>query len=258
MNKSMEFDKDEFPEGGFGWFVVLASWCGMACTFGMVKSFGVYQSCYQTELYSGEKTFKIIIIGSLQPASQRLHRSLFDPAHYVTFLNAASLFGRILRGFLADVFGRLNVLIPFMLLSGILPSTLWLNSSSSDIIFLIFDVTWGFSSEVVISIFPALVPQLFGVEKNQNRMGLLFTFAEIGALFGQIICGAYLPLAGCVEQYITNFKENRNIYWRTILGGWWIIMLTQTFDLNEFPSNLVVLLLFTKTEHQSMIVSAAV
>ncbi|KAG7884786.1 hypothetical protein KL906_005436 [Ogataea polymorpha] len=398
MKKSMEFDEDEFPEGGFGWFVVLASWCGMACTFGMVNSFGVYQSFYQTELYSGEKTFKINIIGSLQPAcmyffctatvylhhyfgvqltvalgafiqvfslmmmsitnsiwqlfltqgvlfgfgsgiiyfsaltipmhwfkrkkafaigiassgssiggviwpiavrrlisevgvnwtnrilgfiyipvavilllflrprlpvklqetdyflslyrfrfyydltilksrkylillfafiisqmalfpglfltdlygqrlAHKLHRSLFDPAYYVTLLNAASLFGRILPGFLADVFGRLNVLIPFMLLSGILPLSLWLNSSSSDIVFLIFDVTWGFSSGVVISLFPTLVPQLFGIEKNQSRMGILFTLAGIGALFGPIICGAFLPLAGSVEQYITDFKR---------------------------------------------------
>ncbi|KAG7794202.1 hypothetical protein KL929_005135 [Ogataea haglerorum] len=397
MKQSMEFDEEEFPEGGFGWYVVLASWCGMACTFGMVNSFGVYQSFYQTELYSGEKAFKINVIGSLQPAcmyffctatvylhhyfgvrltvalgaliqlislmmmsitnkiwqlfltqgvlfgfgsgmiyfsaltipmhwfkkkkafgigiassgssiggviwpiavrrlisavgfnwtnrilgfiyipisaililflkprlpiklqktensvsfyrprfyrdlkllksrtylillfafiisqmalfpglflidlygqrlAQKLHRSFFDPAYYVTVLNAASLFGRILPGFLADMFGRLIVLIPFMLVSGVLPVFLWLNSNSSDVIFLIFDVTWGFSSGVVISLFPTVVPQLFGVEKNQKRMGILFTFGGIGALFGPMICGAFLPLAGDVERFFKDFK----------------------------------------------------
>lgn len=381
--KQFEYDAEEFPEGGFGWFVVLAEWLVMACSFGMVNSFGVYQTYYTTEAYPDESAFKISVIGALQPfciylfaiptvsmlhhwgsrvtvgigaliqifsfmmmslttdlwqlfitqgllfgmgggiiylsgmtvtmqwfkkkramamgivssgsslggvywpiavrrlinevgfdwtnriigfiyiplavimvlflksrlslkhkipegrkggsllmlnfsvlhnwkflfitfsnligmfalfpglfyvdlyankLAIKLDSTLFNPDYTLSILNAASLVGRILPGILADYLGRLNVLFPFLVLAGISPLAFWLTSSDSNALLLVHILLFGIGSGVFVSLFPTCVPQLFGVKENQSRMSLFFAIGGIGALFGPIIGGSFLPL----------------------------------------------------------------
>ncbi|ANZ76469.1 BA75_04346T0 [Komagataella pastoris] len=413
----IEFDQEEFPEGGFGWLVVIAGWCMMATTYGMVNSFGVYQTYYQTTLYPDQSAFKISVIGALQPfciylfaiptvtllhhldarvtiaigafiqifglmmmsltnniwqlfltqgllfgigsgivylsgltvvmqwfkrrralamgivssgsslggvywpiavkklisevdinwtnrilgfiyiplgvimvvflkprlslkvvhqnigvsdekiktqwlpfqfnvlkswrflllissftvtnfslfpglfyidlygqrLAEKLGKSLVDPDYLISILNAMSLLGRVIPGILADMFGRMNVLIPFLILAGVTPLVLWLPSNSNQLL-LSFVIIWGFASGVMVSLFPTLVPQLFGVKDSQSRLGLFLAIGGIGALFGPIICGTFIPLA-VDAQGIDGFDKVAIFVGVMMLGGTILLIL---------------------------------
>lgn len=396
-DNNFEHDVEEFPEGGFGWLVVLAEWLIMACTFGMVNSFGIYQTYYQTQAYPDETAFKISVIGALQPfciyifaiptvtmlhylgsrvtvgigaliqvfsfmmmslttdlwqlfitqgllfgmgggiiylsgmtvvmqwfkkrramamgivssgsslggvywpiAIRRLINEvgfawtnriigfiyiplgvlmvvflksrlslkhdipkgsgkikrvfmlklsvlnnwrflvltfsnligmfalfpglfyidlyagklgikvgsyLFNPDYILSVLNAASLVGRIVPGIMADYFGRMNVLFPFLILSGVSPLALWLTSENSNGLMIAHVVLFGIGSGVSVSLFPTCVTQLFGVQDNQSRISLFFAIGGIGALFGPIIGGSFLPLQDRESGNLDGFNK---------------------------------------------------
>ncbi|CDK27150.1 unnamed protein product [Kuraishia capsulata CBS 1993] len=159
-----------------------------------ITNFGLMPGLFFNDLYG-------------QRLSNKTGHTLVEPQYYVSILNAMSMVGRIMPGFLADKFGRLNLLIPFALLSGIFPLVLWLPSSSSNNLFMSFVVLWGLSSGAMISLFPTLVPQLFGIKDNQSRTSLFFAIGGIGTLFGPIICGAFVPLAADSQGDIDGFDK---------------------------------------------------
>jgi len=402
INKNhFEHDVEEFPEGGFGWLVVFAMWLIMACGFGMVNSFGIYQTYYQIEAYPNESAFKISVIGALQPfciylfaiptvtmlhylgsritvaigafiqifafmmmslttdlwqlfitqgllfgvgagilylsgitvlmqwfkkrramamgivstgsslagvywpiaikrmidklgfawtnrilgfiyipcgvlmvvflksrlslkneinneergknfqlekllmlrlnvlnnwrfvvltlsnmigmfglfpglfyidlyankLGKKLGHEIVDPEYILPILNAASLLGRLVPGILADHLGRLNVLFPFLVLSGISPLAFWLTSLNSNGLMFVHVILFGIGSGVFVSLFPTCVTQLFGVQDNQSRMSLFFCIGGIGALFGPIIGGAFLPLGDRDSSSLQGFNN---------------------------------------------------
>ncbi|CEH14823.1 Monocarboxylate transporter [Ceraceosorus bombacis] len=56
-----------FPDGGKqAWLTVLGSWFALAASFGMVSSFGVFQTYYQMEILTASWPSQISWIGSLQ------------------------------------------------------------------------------------------------------------------------------------------------------------------------------------------------
>ncbi|OAQ66384.1 major facilitator superfamily transporter protein [Pochonia chlamydosporia 170] len=58
---------DEFPDGGLqAWLQVLGGWVVLAANWGLVNTFGVYQTYYQTEMLSSYSASSISWIGSLQ------------------------------------------------------------------------------------------------------------------------------------------------------------------------------------------------
>ncbi|CAM9010430.1 unnamed protein product, partial [Wickerhamomyces anomalus] len=61
-----EADDLEFPEGGKGWLVILGCGLGSFMGFGMINSYGVFQTHYETVLYSNVSSSKLSIIGACQ------------------------------------------------------------------------------------------------------------------------------------------------------------------------------------------------
>ncbi len=61
-----EADEEEFPEGGKGWLVLLG--CGLTSisVFGMINSYGVFQTYYETVLFPNVSSSKLSIIGATQ------------------------------------------------------------------------------------------------------------------------------------------------------------------------------------------------
>lgn len=58
---------DAIPNGGVeAWLQVLGSWATLVATWGLVNSFGVFQTYYETDLLSAETSSSISWIGSLQ------------------------------------------------------------------------------------------------------------------------------------------------------------------------------------------------
>jgi len=113
--------------------------------------------------------------------------------NFLVVLNAASLFGRIIPGILADKLGSINVMIIFTIASSILAYA-WI--AIHDLLGLIvFCVLYGFCSGAVISlpttVFASFVPdlQLIG-----TRMGMSFGFGGLGVLIGNPIDGSILNI----------------------------------------------------------------
>ncbi|KAF2844312.1 MFS general substrate transporter [Plenodomus tracheiphilus IPT5] len=115
-----------------------------------------------------------------------------DLAGYlVPILNAASLFGRIIPGFLSDKFGRYNGFALVTILTSILILALWIPASSNSAL-MIFAGLFGFASGAFISLGPALVAQISPIHKIGVRQGLLFGVMSIGGLTTGPIGGAIL------------------------------------------------------------------
>ncbi|EIN07031.1 MFS general substrate transporter [Punctularia strigosozonata HHB-11173 SS5] len=121
-----------------------------------------------------------------------------DFAFYlISIANAASAFGRIGSGYMADKIGALNIMIPFTLLAGVL-TYIWpfLHSKSAYIALAIF---YGIGSGAFVSLIVSPVMLMGEIGDVGRRVGLFFTIAAIGALSGP-------PISGAINNATGNFK----------------------------------------------------
>jgi MFS family permease len=109
--------------------------------------------------------------------------------YVLPILNAASIFGRILPGIIADHVGRFNVMIVTTAFSAIIVLALWLPSASNAPI-IVFCVLYGFSSGTFVSIIPSLVAQISPIREIGVRSGTLFLCVAFAGLTGNPIGGA--------------------------------------------------------------------
>ncbi|EAW12156.1 putative MFS monocarboxylate transporter [Aspergillus clavatus NRRL 1] len=121
-----------------------------------------------------------------------------DIAFYIiAILNAASVFGRITPGFVADRIGSLNTIIPMGLAAAILAFA-WLgikNIAGT----IVFACLYGFASGAIVSLPPTIVAKLSpNMSVVGTRMGMCFTFAGVGLLIGNPIAGTLLDLEHAV------------------------------------------------------------
>ncbi|KAJ5753771.1 uncharacterized protein N7511_007924 [Penicillium nucicola] len=117
--------------------------------------------------------------------------------YLLTILNAASLPGRILPGYLGDKLGRFNVMIAMCSLSAVVILALWLPgtilSPGSAAIYIVFSMLYGFASGAFVGMVPALLGQISpDVTKIGVRQGVLFSCISIASLTGSPIAGAIL------------------------------------------------------------------
>ncbi|PYI11581.1 MFS general substrate transporter [Aspergillus sclerotiicarbonarius CBS 121057] len=113
-------------------------------------------------------------------------------AYLIPILNASSTPGRIIPTYLADLFGRFNLMIVMTLLSGILVVALWLPSHGNAPA-IVFSALYGFTSGTVVSLAPALVAQISEIREIGVRSGTYFFIVSFAALTGTPIAGALLP-----------------------------------------------------------------
>lgn len=126
-------------------------------------------------------------------------------------MNGASVLGRLLPPFLADVIGPFNTLTPASFLSGLFCLVLWLpaginhdtstpspslSASLADVmrrtialegttlpdksgrLIIAFAAMYGFSSGAVIAVIPPCVARITEVERIGSNMGLLYTIVS--------------------------------------------------------------------------------
>jgi MFS family permease len=125
-------------------------------------------------------------------------------SYLVPILNAASVFGRILPGILADKVGRFNITIITCFFSAIVVLALWLPSSGS-IPIIIFSALYGFSSGAFVSLAPALIAQISDIRQIGVRSGTMFAIISIGALTGSPIGGALVTKDNGNFKYLQVF-----------------------------------------------------
>ncbi|KAK3168045.1 hypothetical protein OEA41_004491 [Lepraria neglecta] len=109
--------------------------------------------------------------------------------YLLAILNAASIFGRTLPGWIADKVGRFNTMAVTSFLSTILVLALWL-PAKGNVPYILFAALFGFSSGAFVSLAPALIVQISDVRQIGVRTGSMFAAISVAALCGNPIGGA--------------------------------------------------------------------
>ncbi|KAL9000244.1 MAG: hypothetical protein Q9169_001146 [Polycauliona sp. 2 TL-2023] len=119
-------------------------------------------------------------------------------------LNAGSVFGRAVPGFVADRLGRFNTMIVAVGLCLVSTLGIWLNVGGSAAGLCVFGVLFGFASGSNISLTPVCVGQLCEPEEFGRWYGTMYTIVSIGCLTG-------IPIAGEI------LNRNQGDYWGLIV-----------------------------------------
>ncbi|KAJ5646157.1 hypothetical protein N7490_002529 [Penicillium lividum] len=129
--------------------------------------------------------------------SSSLHASYNISFYIIAILNAASVFGRITPGLLADRVGSLNTLIPISLIASVLSfSWIGIHNEAGAIV---FACLYGYVSGAIVSLPPTIITRLSpNMATVGARMGMCFTFAGTGLLIGNPIAGALLDLQDAI------------------------------------------------------------
>jgi predicted MFS family arabinose efflux permease len=111
----------------------------------------------------------------------------------IAILNAASVFGRITPGLLADRIGSLNTIVPMSSIAAVM-GFVWIgirNEAGA----IVFAIIYGYASGALVSLPPTVLARLTpDMSTLGTRMGMCFVFAGMGLLIGNPIAGALLDL----------------------------------------------------------------
>ncbi|KAK9378118.1 major facilitator superfamily domain-containing protein [Kockiozyma suomiensis] len=121
--------------------------------------------------------------------------------YLIAILNAASVFGRLIPGFLADKIGRFEVFIVAGVGTGILVLALWL-PATGHVPIILFAALYGFFSGSAVSVMPAIAAEISPIREIGTRWGIISAAGSLGALSG-------LPIAGAIVS------SNGGKYWGT-------------------------------------------
>jgi MFS family permease len=116
--------------------------------------------------------------------------------YLLPIINAVSIVGRIVPGFVGDKVGRFNSMIAITALSGIITLALWIPGSSNTAAIIVYSVLFGFTSGGFISLAPVCVAQLSDIREIGARTGVAFLVQSLGALTGSPIGGAIVQSQG--------------------------------------------------------------
>ncbi|OJJ06987.1 hypothetical protein ASPVEDRAFT_33241 [Aspergillus versicolor CBS 583.65] len=130
-------------------------------------------------------------------------------ANFITLNNASNFIARIAIGYGADRYGRINALFVTTLLSAVAVFAFWIPSmfhkadvskSSADGLFIVFTILYGAFASAYISLFPASLIELFGVQHFTSVNGALYLIRGMGALIGTPLIGMLIPSSGALTS----------------------------------------------------------
>ncbi|CAD6576190.1 MAG: hypothetical protein ASARMPRED_007646 [Alectoria sarmentosa] len=122
----------------------------------------------------------------------------------LALLNAGSFFGRLVPGFLADLFGRFHVIIVTISLCATTVLAMWLPAANSKAIIIAFAITFGFASGSNLSLIPVCLSQLCRVENYGRYVSTSYFFVSFGTLTS-------IPIGGQL------LSTNDGAYWGLIV-----------------------------------------
>lgn len=127
-----------------------------------------------------------------------LSKGLEDSFAYqlVAILNGASVMGRALPGFIADRWGRYNVMILSSALCAILVLGMWLSASSNVGAIAGFAALFGLCSGTAYSLPPVCISQLCRTDEYASLYGTAYSLVSLATLIGIPVSGAILDRQG--------------------------------------------------------------
>ncbi|KAG2154105.1 MFS general substrate transporter [Suillus clintonianus] len=118
-----------------------------------------------------------------------------DSSFYIIAItNAASTFGRLLSGLLADKFGALNTMLPFIALSGVMTVAWPFAKNESQLIAIA--TLYGFSAGAYVSLYSAPAVAMGKMEDAGRRVGMFMSLIAFGGVAGPPISGAISTATG--------------------------------------------------------------
>ncbi|ORZ08528.1 major facilitator superfamily domain-containing protein [Lobosporangium transversale] len=151
-------------------------------------------------------------------------------ANLVGAFAGVNAFSRVATGFVADVFGPLNILILTSALSGLACYMFWMTAKNLTMV-TVFMIFYGINAGGFNSLFPVVAANVIGVEALAASVGLLYSGNFFGNLFGtplasaliaasngsyiwaQAFAGLITFLGACLPLFI-RFKEEKRIFVR--------------------------------------------
>jgi MFS family permease len=97
----------------------------------------------------------------------------------VSFLNAASIFGRVVPGYFTDRYGRSNVMIVTTFVCAVFTLALWLLARSNIAAIVAYTVLIGFWSGSATSLAPFSVSQISTTEDMGKRYGTTYSLVSV-------------------------------------------------------------------------------
>lgn len=113
--------------------------------------------------------------------------------HLIPILNAASIVGRVLPGYYADVIGPFNTCILAMALSVVACLCVWLPSGTTAPGIIVFAVLFGFASGNSVSISPVCIGSLCRTSEYGRYYATAYTVVSFAPLIG-------IPIAGNIVE----------------------------------------------------------
>ncbi|KAL1301917.1 hypothetical protein AAFC00_006094 [Neodothiora populina] len=110
--------------------------------------------------------------------------------YQLVVLNAASIFGRVGCGLVADRFGRINTIIINLVLVTVFVLALWLIQTEGTTI--AFSTLYGFGSGSFISLLPAIIAQVSDIREIGVRTGIVYFVSAFACLTGNPIGSALI------------------------------------------------------------------
>ncbi|KAI8867609.1 MFS general substrate transporter, partial [Ramicandelaber brevisporus] len=123
--------------------------------------------------------------------STRLGYTATQASALLSAMNGGSVAGRILGGFVADRFGRVNTLAVSLLISTLSVLILWLPFTQLGV-FYVFAVVYGLSCGGFISTLPVVIADIWGLQGLASIVGLAYLGYAVGSIAGSPIAGAIL------------------------------------------------------------------
>lgn len=119
----------------------------------------------------------------------------------VTIVNAGTIPGRFITGYLADKLGRFNVIIVTIMLSGVVGLVLWMPFGYSLKVLYTYAAVYGFFSGSIFSLLPVCCGQICKTEEFGRRYSTMYFIVAFGTLVGVPIGGAIIG-----DKSITNYN----------------------------------------------------
>ncbi|OIW22975.1 MFS general substrate transporter [Coniochaeta ligniaria NRRL 30616] len=130
-----------------------------------------------------------------------------DGANFTAVSNACNAIGKISVGLLADRVGRLNLFFLTTFLSAAVTLGLWVPSTVVGVahpalgkaLFLGFTVLYGLFASAYVSLFPAALVELFGLQQLRHVSGVMYMVQGMAALVGTPVAGVTVRGSAAVE-----------------------------------------------------------
>lgn len=154
-------------------------------------------------------------------------------ARFIAINNMCNAAGKIIIGFVADRFGRINVLLFSTAVSALGTIVFWLPSTQASGIasgrglFITYSIVYGLFASPYVSLFPTTLVEVFGIQYFASVNGALYMARGLATLVGTPVAAALIKQSGMAGMVMPSGYLGMSIFVSLMLSGaalgvWWI------------------------------------